>query len=57
MSGQHHISAALLLVSTGYAAAWAPEPVWKQWRRERLPPLPPPGNEPRSSSSLRNPGS
>jgi len=34
--------------ATGYEAGWAPEPVWKQKRRENIPSLPRTGNEPRS---------
>jgi hypothetical protein len=37
------------LVSIGYEAGWASEPVWTRWRREKY--LPPPEIEPRSSSS------
>jgi len=39
VSGQLHAPKALppwkeSLIHTGYEAGWAPEPVWKRWRRK-----------------------
>jgi hypothetical protein len=42
MSGQFHAPAALAPAPISYEAAWAPEPVWKQWQKDRF--APPTGN-------------
>jgi len=48
MRDQFHVPASLLPVPIGQEAGWAPQPVWMECRRERIPFPAPVGIEPRS---------